>query len=91
MFEGMIVSRLRSTVFSLNATDKLPMYDMPLIYVFGFGGWGYGVHFLYWGFGQWHFAIRALSQDRDVFLWNSGIQFISNNICIYSEQVVPMF
>ena len=28
-------------VFGLNATDKTPMYGMPLIYVFG--GWGFGV------------------------------------------------
>ena len=28
-------------VSSLNATDKKPMHEMPLIFVFG--GWGFGV------------------------------------------------
>ena len=30
-----------SVVSGLNATDKTPMYEMPLIYVFGV--WGFGV------------------------------------------------
>ena len=33
-----------------NATDKTPMYEMPLIYVFGVGGlgfWVWGEHFWY--------------------------------------------
>ena len=43
------------------------MYEMPLIYVFGvlgLGLWGCGDHFLYCGFGQWHFVIGVLSQDQ---------------------------
>ena len=28
------------------------------------GFWGWGEHFLYWGFGQWHFVIGILSRDR---------------------------
>ena len=48
-----------------SATDKMPKYEMPLIYVFGgWDFWGWGKHFLYWGFGQWHFVIGVLSQDR---------------------------
>ena len=39
------------------------MYEMPLINVFGF--WGLGEHFLFWGFGQWHFVIGVLSRDRE--------------------------
>ena len=35
------------------------MYEMPLIYVF----WGWGEHFLYRGFKQWHFVIGVLSGD----------------------------
>ena len=38
-------------VSGLNATDKTPIYEMPLTFVFG--GWGFE-HFLYWGFGRWH-------------------------------------
>ena len=29
----------------------------------GLGFWGWGEHFLYWGFWQWHFVIGVLSQD----------------------------
>ena len=46
-------------VSMLNATDKTPMYEMPLIFVFGVWGlglWGWGEHFLYWGLGRWHFC-----------------------------------
>ena len=32
----------RSLVSGLNATDKTPMYEMPLIFVFR--GWGLGEH-----------------------------------------------
>ena len=50
-----------STVSGHNATDKMPMYEMPLNFVFG--GWvlWLGEHFLYWGFGCWHFVIGILS------------------------------
>ena len=41
------------------------MYEMPLIYVFGVLRLGYwGEHFSHWGFGQWHFVIGVLYQDR---------------------------
>ena len=55
-------------VSGLDATGKTPMYEMPLIYVFGIWGlgfWGWGEHLLYWGSGQWHFVIEVLSQDHD--------------------------
>ena len=51
-----------SRVSSLNAMDKTPMYEMPLIYVLGVWGLGFwGEQFLYWGFGQWYFVIGVLS------------------------------
>ena len=28
---------------------------------FGVGFWDWGKHFLYWGFGRWHFFIGVLS------------------------------
>ena len=37
-----------SAVSAHNATDKLPMYGMPLIFVFGVGE----SMFLYWGLGD---------------------------------------
>ena len=61
------------TVSGLNATDKTPMYEMPLVY--GFGGRGFGVeHFLYWGFGQWRFVIGILSRDH----YDTSINFTPN-------------
>ena len=45
-----------------SATDKTPMYEMPRIFVFGGGVLGLGEHFLYWGFGCWHFVIGVLSK-----------------------------
>ena len=42
-------------VSGLNAADKAPIYEMPLIYVFGV--LGLGEQFFYWGFGQPHFVI----------------------------------
>ena len=50
-------------VSGLNATDKVPMYEMPLIYVFGV--WGVGVFELgrvFFVLGQWHFVIGVLSE-----------------------------
>ena len=38
------------------------MYEMPLTFVLG--GSGIGEHFLYWGFGRWHFVIGGLSRDQ---------------------------
>ena len=40
-----------------NATDKTPMYDMPLIFMFGV--WGFGV-------GKSIFRIGVLSRDRSL-------------------------
>ena len=58
-------SRVTRTVSGLYATDKTPMYVMPVIYAFGILGFGVrGEHFLYWGFRQWHFVIEVLSRDR---------------------------
>ena len=42
-------------VYGLYATDKTPMYEMPLIYVFG--GWGLG----FWGWGKHFFVLGVLS------------------------------
>ena len=48
--------------------EELPsLGELGQIYVFGVWGlgfWGWGEHFLYWGFGQWHFVIGVLSRDR---------------------------
>ena len=46
---------LQPMVSDHDATDKTPMYEMPLIFMFEV--LGLGEHFLYWGFGCWHFAI----------------------------------
>ena len=62
-------SNVTDWVSGLNATDKMPMHEMPLIYVFGVWGlgfWGWGEHFRYWGFGCWHFVIGVLSRDLPV-------------------------
>ena len=40
-----------------NATDLC-------VWGLGLGFWGWGEHFLYWGFGRWHFVIGVLSRDR---------------------------
>ena len=54
-------------VSGLNATEKVPMYEMPLTYVFGglgFSGWG--EYFLYWGNGILSLAFcprSAMSSD----------------------------
>ena len=57
-----MIIHTNSTASGLNATDKTPMYEMPLTFVFGVWGlgfWGWGEHFLYWGFGCWRFDPRA--------------------------------
>ena len=40
-----------SAVSAHNATDKLPMYEMPLFFVFGVLGLG-RAFFFYWGLGD---------------------------------------
>ena len=42
-FHSLLCFVLRNTISSLNATDKTPVYEMLLIYVFG--GLGFGVGF----------------------------------------------
>ena len=49
---------MQTVVSGHNATDKTPMYEMPLICVSGFLFWGLGEHFLYWGFG---FGVLSLA------------------------------
>ena len=48
-------TKLTISISGLNATDKTPMYEMPLIYVFGG-----------WGIWQWHFVIGVLSRDPTI-------------------------
>ena len=50
-------------VSGLNATDKTPIYEMPLITCFGFK---VGASIFYLGFGQWHFVIGVLYWDLSV-------------------------
>ena len=56
------------------------MYEMPLIYVFGFWGLGFwGEHFFVLGFGQWHFVNGVFSQDQPKLMVMPDIQ----EICEY--------
>ena len=41
LYAPIVSSRLLKTVSGLIATDKTPMHEMPLSFVFG--GWGFGV------------------------------------------------
>ena len=64
-----------------NATDKTPMNEMPLIFVFGFWGlgfWGWGEHFLYMDFGCWRFVIGVLSR----------FMVVSKTIIVFTEIAV---
>ena len=58
-----LYSNLLLLVSGLNATDKTPMYEMPLIFVCR----GWGENFSHWGFGDRHFVIGVLSRDRYCF------------------------
>ena len=35
--------------------------------------WGWGEHFLYWGFGQWHFVIGVLFRDQLKMMQSSAL------------------
>ena len=59
-FHSLLCFVLRNTVSSLNATDKTPMYEMLLIYVFG--GWGFGVGLSIFCIG----VLGVLSRDQEI-------------------------
>ena len=50
-------------VSGLNATDRMPMYEMPLSYVFRVLELGASIVCI-GVFGQWHFGIGVLSRDH---------------------------
>ena len=50
-------------VFGLNATDKTPIYKMPLTFEFGVGVLGWKENFLYWGFAGHLFGALVRPQS----------------------------
>ena len=83
---------MQTMVSCHNATDKTPMYEMALMFVFRGWGFGFGRSILYWGLQCWRFVPRR----QKVYVWiicytlcsTSRITFYSVSFCLSSWQDV---